>query len=1253
MANTVATRSPPSRRTPSSPSPTPTSNITRGATARSAASTRTPSSLSSNAARRASIKAPSSPVVNGETRESLSVALKQETEQREQLLVQLQDKDQTITNLGTEIESLTSVLHAAETRLNELYAEQSRSEAELVQHMDVAEKLRAQVRELEKEKRDLQRRYNEQTATFEAERQAFYDNEQHLKSRIQSLTQARKRPDPEPEPEPIPEEEEEESIPTVKEVEPRQDFNDPEAEPAEMTSMRLELSTLSTSYTSLQSTLVLLQSQLVDLKRVNNELQEDNEGYMILLREKTLSGQFNLMRQVGGGSDSNDDDDREELEGNDDRSLHSTGRSTLNPVDEEPEEELEHDLDRDLSTAQHPGRLPGRTGRRRGASDSSDRRPPGESLADLPITGPGLDLAAELGRAENKDLLEDDQLDDQRPLGKAKRSKKGTDSRKVSASESGGLLSPSEVESLRTEVKSLKDANKALSLYASKIIDRIVSQGGFERVLAVDYDEASPTPVATTMPASIPSSPAPTKAPPKPRPQSAIIGRSSSNPTPSDESRSPSFPHVPKLDPKAPATSAKAQRRSMSFDWKNFSLFSAEKKPENSALRPLTLKPGASPVTGARKLDTHEDEDDRKERERLNATMKLMGIQPSPSPIVPPSPAPPPASTPTTASATPNRRFSLFGFGSSVDNSDASSVRSTPSLHNPPTSSVGLGIGSTANLTQEALEQAEAVNSLAALDAQERQLSADMARGNSGGFTEIAYHPSSIGNVLEMRSQAEVGDLEFAWVRQYGATFKTGACWGKDDIFTCDPRALQHIFQTSGYHYPKRSDIDQLARNILGKSIVSAVGDEHQRHSKIMSPAFSPEQLHSFLPLFQNTASRVRISSAASYFPAVNITGTAQMAQKWKDLVQIAAFDYQFGALESTQTPLFKSLENLFSDALLYPTGVDLLFTGLWEHIPTTILQWVVECIPTKETIRFRTFRGIARSISKGLIEEKASASLMDGTSRDLLSVLGEWAAPGILRLLIYDVVRANLSEDPKCQLDEDEMLSQMAAIILAGHETTASTLTWLLYELSRHPQDQNMMREEIRELRAKLPRGTEFTMSHLDSMTFTNACVKEALRLYPVVPMLARTAGTDDVIPLALPIVTKDGETLTELAIHKGQSILVSVCAYNRLPSVWGSDAEKWNPRRFLDMPQEKQTSVGMYANLMTFSAGIRGCIGWRFALIQLQAHLIEVMEEFEFALPEGVEILKLPAGVIVPMVKGKMHEGSQLPLQVSLVEK
>jgi len=81
-------------------------------------------------------------------------------------MVQLQDKDQTISTLTTENDNLTSALHAAETRMNDFYAEQSRSEMELAQRIDISEKLRAQVRELEKEKRDLQRRYNEQVGSF-------------------------------------------------------------------------------------------------------------------------------------------------------------------------------------------------------------------------------------------------------------------------------------------------------------------------------------------------------------------------------------------------------------------------------------------------------------------------------------------------------------------------------------------------------------------------------------------------------------------------------------------------------------------------------------------------------------------------------------------------------------------------------------------------------------------------------------------------------------------------------------------------------------------------------------------------------------------------------------------------------------------------------------------------------------------------------------------------------------------------------
>ncbi|KIK06885.1 hypothetical protein K443DRAFT_673781 [Laccaria amethystina LaAM-08-1] len=593
----MATSSPKTttRRPPPSASPTPSSPITRGATARSAASPRTPSTLTPAASRRPLSKGSA---INGETREFLSASLKQEIDQKEQLLVKLQNRDQTVSGLTTDNDNLTSALNAAEARVNELYAEQSRSEMELAQRIDISEKLRAQVRELEKEKRDLQRRYNEQAATFEAERQAFYDNEQHLKSRIQSLTQALKRSGPpltpvdtenaEPDSEVEPDSEEDVLRSHTNVEVALQDLDDPENEPAEMTALKLELSTLSTSYSSLQSTLVLLQTQLVDLKRVNQELQEENESYMILLRERTLSGQFDLMKQVGGSRTSDDDDDDDDDEDQDGGSaadvgsLRSIGRSTLDRVDEESGEPLQYlhqsiDLDQGLPSSSRSSRHPSRQGRKRTLSNNAPR---GESLADLPITGPGLDLAAELGRAENKDILTSDSIDDRdRSLPKGKRSKKGTDGRKVSGSDP--LLPEADIDALRTEVKSLKDANKALSLYASKIIDRIIAQEGFEHVLAIDYDKEPRTP-ATAGPHSIPPKLPPTQ--PKPRPQSVIVGRSTSNPNPAINTQLTS-PNLTKLP------NPKTQRRSMSFDWKSFS-FGGEKKVHGNLRLLRTKKTG-------------------------------------------------------------------------------------------------------------------------------------------------------------------------------------------------------------------------------------------------------------------------------------------------------------------------------------------------------------------------------------------------------------------------------------------------------------------------------------------------------------------------------------------------------------------------------------------------------------------------------------------------------------------------------------
>jgi hypothetical protein len=347
----------------------------------------------------------------------------------------------------------------------------------------------------------------------------------------------------------------------------------------------------------------------------------------------------------------------------------------------------------------------------------------------LPITGPGLDLAAELGRAENKEIMEGNFVDNHDASPRAKRSKKSSDGKKSTGPDDA---LPSDIEALRSEVKNLKDANKALSLYASKIIDRIIAQEGFEHVLAADYDQ--PKTPATAQPST--TNAPPRASPAKPRPQSVLIPRSSVAPDLS----------TPTNATPQPKTSSNHKRRSLSFDWKTFSFSSTDKKPDPSPnLRPLTLKPGASPiVANARKLETQEDEEDRKERERLAATMKLMGIQSQPSihsPSIAKTQSEGEKSESSSVSTNANRRFSLWGSRAPAtdNNSDAASNHSS-GRQSGEVARLGLGLSST-GLTHEALVHVEAENSLAALDAREKNLSQEIAKGGSGGFTEVQRRP--------------------------------------------------------------------------------------------------------------------------------------------------------------------------------------------------------------------------------------------------------------------------------------------------------------------------------------------------------------------------------------------------------------------------------------------------------------------------------------------------------------------------------
>lgn len=358
-----------------------------------------------------------------------------------------------------------------------------------------------------------------------------------------------------------------------------------------------------------------------------------------------------------------------------------------------------------------------------------------------------------------------------------------------------------DIEKLRTELKSLKESNKALTLYCSKILDRIIASEGFEHILSVDYrtrrfgtrtvsgrtirpiediakDMQNNGPIVDE-PAAIASasdSAAAPTVPPKSRARPMSMAANSAGTV---------APTVPdKKNDKEQATEEKRNRRGFSIDFRSLGFGSKEPEPKPPQLKPLALASSAapacpraaaaaaanangnangnvkpsptrdsktSPVISARKLEPQEeDEEDRRERHRMEAALKLMGIErlaeqgAGAVEVMAPSPA-----TPTPPEDTGSRATSWLRRLSRApappaqaaapppppkDTASMSSESARSSVGSSPLQrlSVAFGTSSTADLANLAdASPADAAAALKAFDEKEAQQAKLLARGKA------------------------------------------------------------------------------------------------------------------------------------------------------------------------------------------------------------------------------------------------------------------------------------------------------------------------------------------------------------------------------------------------------------------------------------------------------------------------------------------------------------------------------------------
>jgi cytochrome P450 len=197
---------------------------------------------------------------------------------------------------------------------------------------------------------------------------------------------------------------------------------------------------------------------------------------------------------------------------------------------------------------------------------------------------------------------------------------------------------------------------------------------------------------------------------------------------------------------------------------------------------------------------------------------------------------------------------------------------------------------------------------------------------------------------------------------------------------------------------------------------------------------------------------------------------------------------------------------------------------------------------------------------------------------------------------------------DDGSHMSDKQLRDEVATLMLAGHETTANTLSWTWMLLAQHPKVREKLTQELN----ALLKGRSCAIADLSRLSYTHKIIKEAMRLYPPVTDLSREATRDC--------------TIGGYSIPKGCTLIMSQWVMHRDPRYFTAP-ERFDPDRWDDL--EKQLPRGVY---FPFGDGARICIGKSFALMEAVLILVTIAQKFQLELVSERDIALQPSITLRP---------------------
>jgi cytochrome P450 len=406
--------------------------------------------------------------------------------------------------------------------------------------------------------------------------------------------------------------------------------------------------------------------------------------------------------------------------------------------------------------------------------------------------------------------------------------------------------------------------------------------------------------------------------------------------------------------------------------------------------------------------------------------------------------------------------------------------------------------------------------------------------------------------------------------RAYEEDIIRGRFFGRSSFILNEPDAIRHVLVDNYENYTRTPAGLRVLRPMLGQGLLIAEGRAWKYQRRTLAPAFTPRAVSTLVPhMVAATDETITKLKAASNAPV-------DLREAMQRLTLEIAGRTMFSFGMDRHGGALRDFVMEYGANLARPHFLDLLLPLSW---------------PSPQDFARARFRKRWTAFVGMLMAERRAAGKNEGAPpRDLFDLMGA-------------------ARDPETgeAFNDTQLGDEVATMILAGHETTATALFWALYLLALDPDTQEELASEVQ---AGTVGGAFATVNgtvDIERLKFTRAVVDETMRLYPPAFLIARAAAGPD--------------TIAGHPVRKRDVVLVAPWLLHRHEKLW-HEPNAFIPQRFMT-----GTPPDRFAYL-PFGVGARVCIGAHFALVEAVLALAKLIGAFRVSLVDKAPVM--PVGVV-----------------------